>query len=69
MDAKLKVIRGGKAMKPGSRGRQFISGYVTDTRLMGVIGMELRWDVISDARVKTLNQIFYLDAEEFGLES
>ncbi len=69
MDAKLTVIRGGKAMEPGSRGRQFISGYVTDTRLMGVIGMELKWDVISDARVVTLNQIFYLDAEEFGLES
>ncbi len=69
MDAKLTVIRGGKAMEPGSRGRQFISGYVTDTRLMGVIGMELKWDVISDARVTTLNQIFYLDAEEFGLES
>ena len=69
MDAKLTVIRGGKAMEPGSRGRQFISGYVTDTRLVGVIGMELKWDVISDARVTTLNQIFYLDAEEFGLES
>lgn len=69
MDAKLTVLRGGKAMEPGSRGRQFISGYVTDTRLMGVIGMELKWDVISGARVTTLNQIFYLDAEEFGLES
>ena len=36
---------------------------------MGVIGLELKWDVVEDSQVKTLNQIFYLDAEEFGLES
>lgn len=69
MNAKLTVIRGGKSMPPECRGRRFLSGYVTDTRLMGVIGMELRWDVIVNARVTTLNQIFYLDAEEYGFES
>lgn len=31
--------------------------------------LELKWDVVEDSQVKTLNQIFYLDAEEFGLES
>ena len=56
-------------MPPECRGRRFLSGYVTNTRLMGVIGMELRWDVIVNARVTTLNQIFYLDAEEYGFES
>ncbi len=56
-------------MPPECHGRRFLSGYVTDTRLMGVIGMDLRWDVIVNARVTTLNQIFYLDAEEFGFES
>ena len=69
MKPNFTVIRGGKSLSPECRGRKFVSGYATNTRLMGVIGLELKWDVVEDSQVKTLNQIFYLDAEEFGLES
>ena len=66
MKPNFTVIRGGKNLSPECRGRKFVSGYATNTRLMGVIGLELKWDVVEDSQVKTLNQIFYLDAEEFG---
>ena len=63
------VIRGGKSFFPECRSRKFISGYATNTRLMGVVGLELKWEITTDSDTRTLNQIFYLDAEEFGLES
>ncbi len=55
---------------PGSSGkRSFDYGYVTDTRLMGVVGLELVWDVYIDGKIQKYNQLFYLDAEEYGFES
>ena len=69
MKPNFTVIKGGKSFFPECRDRKFISGYSTNTRLMGVIGLELKWEITTDSDVRTLNQIFYLDAEEFGLES
>lgn len=69
MKPNLTVIKGGKTLTQGPENYLFLSGYVTDTRLMGVIGMELKWHVVSEFDDYVLNQIFYLDAEEYGLES
>ena len=70
MKPQLTVIKGGKDYSSSSGNRRFSYGLITDTRLMGVIGMELVWDIYSsDGQVQKLNQIFYLDAEEFGIES
>ncbi len=69
MKPNLTVIKGGKTLAQGPENYLFLSGYVTDTRLMGVIGMELKWHVVSEFDDYVLNQIFYLDAEEYGLES
>ncbi len=65
----FKVIKGGIKFSDDGITRHFISGYATSTRLMGVIGMDLQWEFISDKFSGLLNQIFYLDAEEYGLES
>ncbi len=69
MNAKFTVIKGGKQISDENTEREFIAGYATNTRLMGVIGMELQWKVTYHGRPETFYQIFYLDAEEFGLES
>ncbi len=69
MTAKLTVIKGGRDIPPADSDSVFISGYVTNTRLMGVIGMELTWDVRVRSKIETLHQIFYLDSEEYGIES
>lgn len=69
MRKQFKVIKGGIDIPKTEHGRTFISGYATDTRLMGVIGLELTWDVLRNSRIETLHQIFYLDCEEFGIES
>lgn len=65
----FKVIKGGIKFGTDNATRRFISGHVTNTRLMGVIGMDLQWEFSSDKFSGLLNQIFYLDAEEYGLEA
>ena len=65
----FKVIKGGIKFGTDNVTRRFISGHVTNTRLMGVIGMDLQWEFSSDKFSGLLNQIFYLDAEEYGLEA
>lgn len=69
MEHQLTVIKGGIPLPAGKKGRTFISGFATDTRLMGVVGLELTWEVFRNSRIEKLHQIFYLDCEEFGLES
>lgn len=65
----LTVIKGGRDIPKENNGRRFIEGFVTATRLMGVMGMELVWDVLVDSKIETLHQIFYLDSEEYGIET
>ncbi len=69
MKPKFSVIKGGLDIPKIENGRTFISGTATNTRLMGVIGLELTWDVLRDSGIEKLHQIFYLDCEEYGIES
>ena len=62
--SELKLIRGGLCGSPVSKSISFISAYVTDTRLMGVICMYIHW-IIDD---EDLHQFFYFDCEEHGFE-
>lgn len=68
MNAKLRVIEGGLLPKEKCE-RRFISAYVTDTRLMGVLGMHIHWNLVDCCQTSDLHQFFYFDAEEFGFET
>ena len=63
------VIKGGRPIPMGPGDRTFISGYATDTRLMGVTGLELTWEILRNSRIERFTQVFYLDSEEYGIES
>lgn len=63
----LKYIAGG--VKPKEQCKKlFISSYITNTRLMGVMGIYIRWEVLDCQEYDQLSQFFLLDTEEFGLE-
>ena len=66
---KLTVIEGGLSPSSRNKNRFFVSSYVTDTRLMGVLTVYIHWklsDPLSDA---DLHQFFYIDCEEEGFET
>lgn len=68
MNKKFKLIQGG--IKPKEQcEKQFISSYVTDTRLMGAMGLFIRWEVLDCPECDDLVQFFYFDTEEFGIEN
>lgn len=68
--ANFTVIKGGRDYNPALAGRRFLTGSITATRLMGVIGMELIWEnAIDNYKKERVHQIFYLDAEEYGFET
>ncbi len=60
----FKLIEGGLAGSRAEKSISFISAYVTDTRLMGVVCMYAHW-IIDD---EDLHQFFYFDCEENGFE-
>lgn len=64
----FKVIRGGK--DPENK-YSFVSGAVTDTRLMGVLGLHIHWQKQLEYTEEPVNlhQFFYFDVEELGLDS
>ena len=64
----FRLIKGGIKPKEGSP-KKFISSYVTDTRLMGVVVLFIRWEVLDCEDAEDLVQFFYFDSEEFGLET
>lgn len=66
---KFTVIKGGNTADIGTKNRTFLSSYTTDTRLMGVLGLYIHWEVRDSEGSSDLHQFFYLDAEEFGFES
>jgi hypothetical protein len=66
---KFSVIKGGNTTVKGHKTRKFITSYITDTRLMGVVGLYIRWDMIDALGTTEFHQFFYLDAEEYGFES
>ena len=65
----LKLIKGGKDSDRSDH--TFVDGCVTDTRLMGVLGLHLHWvNRIPDMEgLHHLHQYFYYDIEEIGLDS
>lgn len=66
----FKVIVGGKEQAAAKQNRRFLSAFVTNTRLMGVVGLSASWETETEDGGRTLlHQFFYYDAEEYGLES
>ena len=64
---KFTVIQGGLAA--ANRKNTFVSAYVTDTRLMGVLAVYAHWQVevpASGDRLPDIHQFFYIDCEEAG---
>lgn len=64
----LKVLKGGKSASLINEYR-FAGGEITDTRLMGVVGMHLHWILPYETDARDLHQFYYYDIEELGLES
>lgn len=54
---------------PKTEKKEFVSAFVTNTRLMGVIGMYIHWKLPEDRNNEDLHQFFYFDAEEYGFEN
>lgn len=65
----LKVIVGGLSSPGKIIGRRFLSSFVTNTRLMGVVGLYINWEVETYDGFSSMHQYFYFDAEEFGIET
>ncbi|TCO68521.1 hypothetical protein [Marinisporobacter balticus] len=61
---KFKVIKGTKNQDI-DRAYRFIKADVTNTRLMGVVGLRITWER-EDGQL--FHQFFHLDAEEYGLD-
>ena len=65
----FRLISGGLAEKAGDSRKEFISAFLTDTRLMGVVGMYVHWKLPDNSHLTDLHQFFYFDAEETGFDS
>ena len=66
---KLTVIEGGLSASMENRDKYFVSAYVTNTRLMGVLSVYARWKLSDTEPEYDLHQFFYIDCEEAGLET
>ena len=68
----LKVIRGG-ALAASLPDEQFIDAYATDTRLMGIVVIYIKWELSGLAAIgkksRILHQFFYIETSEEGIES
>lgn len=64
MKKKFTIIKGNNNTEDHVN-RKFISAYVTNTRLMGVIGMYIHWKINGE----DLYQLFHFDAEEYGFDN
>ena len=63
------LIKGGLS-GPGENDRKtFLSAFVTDTRLMGVLGLYIHWELRPGGADSDFHQFFYFDAEEYGFET
>jgi len=69
------VLEGGLLTAEKNAEKHFISAYVTDTRLMGVLAVYAHWRRSAagafsiDGEDNDLHQFFYIDCEEMGLET
>ncbi len=58
------IVRGDLPISPGISGGDFVKAEVTDTRLMGVVGVH----IIRQNEIGEFHQLFYLDFEEYGID-
>lgn len=65
----LTVLQGGLLNSANIKEKRFVSSYVTNTRLMGVLGMYIHWELPEDDEHHDYHQFFYFDAEEYGFET
>ena len=63
------ILRDGLAETADSSEKVFLSSYVTDTRLMGVIGVYIHWKLPENTTQTDFHQFFYFDAEEYGFDT
>lgn len=63
------LIKGGLSYPHENEKRTFVSAFVTDTRLMGVVGLYIRWNIESGDFPSDFHQFFYFDVEEYGFET
>ena len=63
------LIKGGLSYPDGKEQRTFVSAFVTDTRLMGVVGLYIHWNIKAGSAISDFHQFFYFDAEEYGFET
>ena len=68
-ERKFTLIKGGLSFPYEDGNKTFVSAFVTDTRLMGVVGLYIRWNVKSAVAPTNFHQFFYFDIEEYGLET
>ena len=61
---KLKVIEGNLLIDPLEAGGEFVCAEITDTRLMGVVGLHVE----RTQGGTPFHQFFYLDTEEYGFD-
>lgn len=66
---KLTVIEGGLSTSKINISREFAGAYITNTRLMGVMGMYVHWKLTGYPSCPDFHQFFYFDAEEYGFDS
>lgn len=67
----FKIIKGGadEASSHFIGDMKFLSAFVTDTRLMGVLTMGIHWKSTYSDGSEDFHQFFYFDAEEYGLDT
>lgn len=63
------IIRGGLSEKASESRKIFVSSYITDTRLMGVVGVYIHWLLPDNETLTHFHQLFYFDAEEYGFDT
>jgi len=62
----FKLVQGGLNSSIPDAHKRFVSAYVTNTRLMGVLALYAHWSVQDGGDI---HQFFYIDCEEAGLET
>ncbi|MBQ1421320.1 MAG: hypothetical protein IIY97_00960, partial [Firmicutes bacterium] len=60
----FKVLDGGLSESASTSRKKFISACLTNTRLMGVVGISVWWELEDNVRDTRYYQCFYLDYEE-----
>lgn len=68
-ERKFTVIKGGASASATGSEKKFVSAFITDTRLMGVVGLYIHWELVSPDYTSDFHQFFYFDAEEYGFET